>query len=49
MTDPDDGPYCHECGNDEPRKLAAIHTPANGTVFRCQVCGHEFIHSRRRD
>jgi len=51
--DPED-PYCVECGNDEPRRLGAIHNRAGHdgfrcTVFRCRVCGHHFSHSRRYD
>jgi hypothetical protein len=38
----DDGPYCKECGNDDRKQLACVDNYANGTRWRCEVCGHEF-------
>ena len=34
--------YCINCGA-EYEDLAAIHHPANGTVFKCKVCNAEDI------
>lgn len=48
MTDAEDGPYCRDCGNDDRRKLACEHTPANGVVYRCTVCDGSFLYSRAR-
>jgi hypothetical protein len=36
------GPYCRECGNRDREKFACIDNFANGTGWRCKVCGHEF-------
>jgi ribosomal protein L37AE/L43A len=43
-TSPSDdlGPYCHECGNDDRKRLACVDNYANGTRWRCETCGHEF-------
>jgi transposase-like protein len=36
------GPYCRECGNHDREKFACIDNFANGTRWRCKVCGYEF-------
>lgn len=45
--DKDDEPYCHACGNDDPRQLACEHTPASGPCYRCKVCDHTFSYQRK--
>lgn len=42
-VEPDDGPYCKECGEDDLKHLGCIDNYANGTRWRCGTCGHEFM------
>lgn len=35
-------PYCISCGA-EYRDLSALACPANGTVFKCNLCGEQDI------
>lgn len=40
----DDGPYCRECGDDDP---AYVDTNAENDVWRCRVCGDVYQTARR--
>jgi hypothetical protein len=41
-TEDDLGPYCHECGEDDPKKLLYLGRSVSGTSLRCATCGHVF-------
>lgn len=42
-----EGPYCHNCGEDE--KLKYNEQYANGEYWTCKTCDNNFFYERRKE